>query len=309
MRSLSIFVALLVASAGPLGGQQVADTLFAPPIPSPAYAAGTGPRVGIDEAHANFHTAGGRFLAFARLAARDGYRVTPVTARFDAATLADLDILVIANALGDTANVVVPVRSAFTDDEIAAVRAWVEQGGALLLIADHMPFAGAASGLARAFGVHFIDGYAVSGVRGAPSFMFRRSDGTLARHAVGEGRTPDERIDSVLTFGGQAFRATVSVEPVFVIPEGSLMVMTHRWGAFSDSTPRFAADGLLQAATLTHGKGRVALFGEAAMFSAQLAGPDREPMGMNAPAAAQNPAFILNVLHWLTGALVSAESP
>ena len=309
MRSLGIVAALALGSAGTLVGQQVADTAFAPPIPNPAYAVGTGPRAGIDEAHANFHTAGGRFTAFARLLARDGYRVAPVTAPFDAASLADLDVLVIANALGDTANVVVPVRSAFTDAEIAAVRMWVEQGGALLLIADHMPFAGAAAGLARAFGVHFIDGYAVSGARGAPSFMFRRSDGTLARHAVGVGRTPDERIDSVLTFGGQAFRATVSVEPVFVIPEGSLMVMTHRWGAFSDSTPRFAADGLLQAATLTHGKGRVALFGEAAMFSAQLAGPDREPMGMNAPAAAQNPAFILNVLHWLSGSLDSVEAP
>lgn len=309
MRSVGIVASLALASVSPLAGQQVADTAFAPPITNPAYAVGTGPRAGIDEAHANFHTAGGRFAAFARLLTRDGYRVEPVTAPFDAATLASLDVLVIANALGDTANVVVPVRSAFTDAEIAAVKLWVEQGGALLLIADHMPFAGAASGLARAFGVHFIDGYAMSGVRGVPSFMFRRSDGTLARHVVGEGRTPDERIDSVLTFGGQAFRATVSVEPVFVIPEGALMVMTHRWGAFSDSTPRFAADGLLQAATLTHGRGRVAFFGEAAMFSAQRAGPTRAPMGMNAPAAAQNPAFILNVLHWLSRSLGPVGTP
>jgi hypothetical protein len=300
MRSLAVAAALVFGPVGVLGGQQVADTLFVPPIPSPTHAPGTGPRVGIDEAHANFHTGGGRFLAFARLAARDGYRVTQVVTRFDRTTLAELDILVIANALGDTGNVVVPVRSAFTDDEIAAVRTWVEQGGALLLIADHMPFAGAAAALARAFGVHFIDGYAVSNVRGEPSFMFRRAGGTLAPHALREGRGPDDRIDSVLTFGGQAFRATAAVEPVFVIPAGALVVMTHRWGAFSDSTPRFAADGLLQAATLAHGKGRVALFGEAAMFSAQLAGPTRVPMGMNAPAAAQNPTFVLNVLRWLS---------
>ena len=45
------------------------------------------------------------------------------------------------------------------------------------------------------------------------------------------------------------------------------------------------------------------MFGEAAMFSAQLAGPNRGPMGMNDPAAAQNPQFMLNVLHWLTGVL------
>jgi hypothetical protein len=49
------------------------------------------------------------------------------------------------------------------------------------------------------------------------------------------------------------------------------------------------------------GKGRVAIFGEAAMFSAQLAGPQKLPMGMNAPVAKQNPQFMLNVMHWLSG--------
>jgi hypothetical protein len=294
--------ALLATLAGSLPSQQVPDTAFAPPIPHPAYAARTGPRVGIDEAHANFHTAGDRFLAFARLLSRDGYRVTAVTAPFDSATLAALDVLVISNALGDTANVAVPVRSAFTDVEVAAVKAWVERGGSLLLIADHMPFAGAAAALARAFGVHYIDGYAIRANR-RPSFVFRRVDGTLAPHPVREGRMSDERVDSVLTFTGSAFRATAAVEPVFVIPDDAMVMMTHRWGALSDSTPRLAAGGLLQGATRRVGDGRIACFGEAAMFSAQHAGPNRLPMGMNDPAATQNPAFVLNVMHWLSGIL------
>jgi hypothetical protein len=54
---------------------------------------------------------------------------------------------------------------------------------------------------------------------------------------------------------------------------------------------------------LNIGKGRVAVFGEAAMFSAQLAGPKKSPMGMNAPIAKQNPQFLLNVMHWLSGLL------
>jgi len=41
------------------------------------------------------------------------------------------------------------------------------------------------------------------------------------------------------------------------------------------------------------------------MFSAQRAGPQREPMGMNTPAASRNPQFVLNVMHWLTGVLGS----
>ncbi|NIQ57151.1 MAG: hypothetical protein GWN71_28375, partial [Gammaproteobacteria bacterium] len=71
-------------------------------------------------------------------------------------------LLVISNAL-DSSNVNDwrrPIRPAFTEAEIEAVRAWVEDGGALLLIADHMPFPGAAAGLAAAFGVTFNDGFA-----------------------------------------------------------------------------------------------------------------------------------------------------
>jgi hypothetical protein len=294
---------LVLGAAVPMAAQQVPDTLFNPPITNPAYPAGQGPVVGVDAAHANFHTADDRYLAFARLLRRDGYRVESHTQPFSAATLARLDVLVISNALGDTANRAVPTRSAFTDDEIAAVAAWVEGGGALLLIADHMPMAGAAAKLARAFGVHFINGYAVSDDRGRPSFMFRRGDGSLVPHAAAEGRTPAERVDSVLSVTGQAFRATAPVEPVLVVPGPATLYMTHRWGVVTDSTPTLAADGLLQGAVLRHGRGRVAVFGEAAMFSAQRAGPNAVPMGMNDPAAAQNPTFVLNVMHWLSGVL------
>ncbi len=50
-------------------------------------------------------------------------------------------------------------------------------------------------------------------------------------------------------------------------------------------------------------RGRAAFFGEAAMFSAQVAGPNRVPMGMNARLAEQNPQFVLNVLRWLSGVI------
>ena len=58
------------------------------------------------------------------------------------------------------------------------------------------------------------------------------------------------------------------------------------------------ADGRLR--YLNHG-GRVAVFGEAAMFTAQLAGPNAAPMGMNAPIAGQNARFALHVMRWLAG--------
>ena len=58
--------------------------------------------------------------------------------------------------------------------------------------------------------------------------------------------------------------------------------------------------GWCQGAVMAVGSGRVAVFGEAAMFSAQLAGPNQQPMGMNAPEAKQNHQLLLNVMHWLT---------
>lgn len=38
------------------------------------------------------------------------------------------------------------------------------------------------------------------------------------------------------------------------------------------------------------------------MFSAQLAGPQEVPMGMNAPVASQNPRFLVSLVRWLAGA-------
>ena len=70
---------------------------------------------------------------------------------------------------------------------------------------------------------------------------------------------------------------------------------------FTPTTPVRKVGGWLQGATKRTGRGRVAFFGEAAMFSAQVTGAQRRPMGMNAPMAEQNAQFALNVLHWLVG--------
>ncbi len=60
-----VAVSLLISM--PLVSQQVADSTFNPVIPEPEYLHGKGPVVLIDEGHNNFHTAGGRYMPFARL--------------------------------------------------------------------------------------------------------------------------------------------------------------------------------------------------------------------------------------------------
>lgn len=295
--------------------QQVPDSAFLPPVPRPAFAAERGPALCLDEAHRNFHTLDNRFLAFGNLARRDGFRVSPSRVPFSRDALGSCNVLVISNAEGGDGKwdtYPSPTPSAFTTHEIAAVRAWVEQGNALLLIADHMPLAGAASQLAAAFGVSFTDGFAVKRFASeagrdssfATPTLFRGTDGTLAAHPIVRGRDSTERITQVRSFTGQAFRATAKdVAPVMVLPPDFVSLEPRYAWQFSPTTPARPVGGWLQGATRRVGHGRVAFFGEAAMFSAQLGGPRRNPMGMNAPMAEQNPQFVLNVLHWLTGVI------
>jgi hypothetical protein len=50
---------------------------------------------------------------------------------------------------------------------------------------------------------------------------------------------------------------------------------------------------------MRYGKGRLVLFGEAAMFTAQLAGPSQAQVGMNSEYAEENYKLLLNIIHWL----------
>ena len=280
----------------------MADTSFQPPITVRAAGTDHGPLVLLDEAHHNFHTVAGRYAPFVKLLQSDGYTVRPNRARFSREALDKARVLVIANAIAgeNEQNWRLPVLSAFADDEIAIVREWVRSGGALLLIADHMPFAGAAEKLALEFGFVLGNGFATDSAGTLGPIRFRRGDESLRRHRILNGRSDAERVDSVTSFTGQAFRVVFGgAVPLLVLPAGTkLLLPTVAW-QFSDSTPSVRADWMLQGAALQFGRGRMVLLGEAAMLSAQVQGPDRTPFGMNHPAARQNAQFALNIINWL----------
>src|SRR5688500_4217270 len=137
-------------------GPQVSDTLFDPPIRRPAFPTGTGPTVLLDEGHFNFHTVEGRYAPFVRLLRRDGFVVRPLREPWSPGSLAPARILVIANAISERMSRgpwALPNSPAFSAAEIAVLDRWVRGGGSLLLIADHMPFPGAAETLAAASGI------------------------------------------------------------------------------------------------------------------------------------------------------------
>jgi len=294
-----------VLSAGCATVGQHGDTSFVPQVTEPAYPAGDGPVVCIDEGHRNFHTMEGRYRAFAEVLRDDGFAVRSVATRFDEPSLEDCDVLVVANALSpeNEKHWKLPASSAFDDAEIELVTRWVRDGGSLLLVADHMPFPGCAAGLAAAFGILFGNGFAVDAGGSPGRLVFTREDGSLGDHPITRGRNEEEQIDSVMTFTGQAFRVEpgVDVDPLLVLSAGSVLLLPETAWEFSERTAEVSAAGMLQGAAASVGQGRLAVFGEAAMFTAQVVGKDAVPVGMNVPEASRNAQFLLNVMHWLSG--------
>ena len=299
-----------VLGSGPAAAQQLPDRDYRPPVERPVWASGKGPTVCVDEAHHNFHTLDDRFWAFGELLRRDGYVTVPNTAQLSVRALESCRVLVISNAqLSDAEwdTYPYPTPSGFTPVEIQAAYDWVRMGGSLLLIADHMPLAGVAATLAARFGVTFNNGFAfeqvdpVTGQPGNSPTLFKTADGTLRPHAIVRGRGDEESVTRVRTFTGQAFRAPATATPLLVLADSFVSLMPDQPWQFNRDTKKAPVGGWLQGAVMGVGSGRAAFFGEAAMFSAQVAGPNRTPAGMNAPMADQNFQFVLNLLHWLTG--------
>lgn len=280
--------------------QQVSDPNFDPKVAHPAYSQ-KGPRVLFDEAHNNFHTASGRYKPFAELIASDGYQITPNKEKFSAQVLKGFDILVISNALGAPL-MAQPEASnpAFTDAECDAVRDWVKGGGALLLIADHAPMGSANQILGDRFGVSMSKMFTAdeqnyekeSNNQGF--IVYTRESGRLADHPITRGRNESERINKIIAFTGQSLKGPPDSFAFMKLADSAVDTMPN-------TTPISAA-GRAQGLVVKLGKGRVVVLGEAAMLSAQLAGPNRMPFGMNRPGI-DNRQLALNIMHWLSGLL------
>jgi hypothetical protein len=283
-----------------LAQQQRANPAADLQVARPAWPAGSGPRVVIDGGHANFHKVDGRYAPFATLLRNDGFRVEGRDGPFTAENLAGIDVLAIVNAINPRTRTEGAPLSAFTDEEIAAVKTWVEGGGRLLLVADHMPFAFAAAKLGAAFGVtRWEDGFALQDDPGSLD-IFDRSSG-LADQPITRGAGADPAVTSIRTFTGSAFVAP-DATPLIVLDKRFTVLTPDEPWKFTDKTPRTPAAGMLQGASIVVGKGRVVVLGEAAFMTSQLKAGSDEVAGIGAPGAGQNPQFVLNMMHWLAGA-------
>jgi hypothetical protein len=297
-----------VLAAVPACSQQVPDTTFDVSIAHPAWEAGKGPRLVLDEAHFNFHTLTGRYRPFGSLARSDGFRVAAGTMPFTRESLAGCDLLVIANALGagDMSDSTAE-RPAFTDTEVGAVVAWVQAGGSLLLIADHAPMGSAAAPLGRALGVDMRCAYTLDPLQGGkstPSLVsYTPGQGLDTSCVIVRGRPGDPPVRRVLAFTGQSLAGPPGAMRLLALSDEAYDAMvSYRERGRIDDLPadrRKSAAGRAQGVAFELGSGRVVVLGEAAMMSAQLAGPGgRIRMGMNAPGN-DDRQFAINVLRWL----------
>lgn len=334
--TLARFVIAMALLSAVCLSQQIADPNFDTKVAHPAYSKGTSPRVLFDEAHNNFHTASGRYRPFAELMKHDGYHIDSNHKKLLRDTLNGYNILIIANAMG-AARQIFPDASkpAFTDEECDAIRDWVNAGGSLLLIADHAPFGAAAERLAGRFGVDMSKGHTTDPAHhdletGNLGFLiFTRDNNLLSDCPITRGRTPDERVNSVMTFTGQSLKgppgstiilklasSAVDIKPPIEEGRDDGRPVDHPNDSNVSQTPAqsstrrraaTSAAGRAQGISFEFGKGRVVVLGEAAMLSAQisrgpgarLAGKDEIRMGMNR-SGIDNRQLALNIMHWLS---------
>ncbi|ESQ93943.1 hypothetical protein [Asticcacaulis benevestitus] len=276
-------------AAGPVQAQQqVSDPDFKPKVDMPAIA---GKHLTIDQAHNNFHTRDGRYAPFARLMTADGWTVGTNDAAFSAATLAENDVLVVANALPPKGG-----EEAFTTEECTNVEQWVKGGGSLWLIADHAPFGKAAQIMAKAFGFDMGTGY-VFEPEANSQLVF--TGAALGDHLIMHGRNDKERIRKIKSFTGQSLS----------VPKGATALLKFGDRAREAPTPQDmtrgrkmpAVAGRCQSFALDYGAGRLVVMGEAAMLSAQVViqpNGERIYAGMNVPGY-DDQQFALNVGRWL----------
>jgi hypothetical protein len=160
-----------------------------------------------------------------------------------------------------------------------------------------MPFPGAAEKLAASFGFKFYNGFAMK--KGGQD-IFSLGNG-LTVNVLTKGRNDKESITSLQTFTGQAFEIPVGAQPIVVLNSKYKIKFPQTAWDFKKDTHTISGEGLVQGAYMNYGKGRIVIFGEAAMFTAQRQGKSR--IGMNQKSAAQNAQFFMNTFHWLDGIL------
>lgn len=281
--------------------QQRAGNIDIPKIEHPRFLNSARQTIYIDQMHQNFHRKEGRFKPFADLLTADGYKLDSI---INFKKLKTDDILVIANPVHQKnfRNWRRPIHTAFAKTEIDFLQNWVKKGGRLILIADHMPFAGATNNLANAFGFNFYDGFAYlqKEKRNLPD-VFSEDNERLISSEITDG-TLGKKINTITTFTGSAFTIPKTAKGILKFKKDDYCLTPDIAWQFNEDTPRQDLEDKYQGAILKYGKGKIAVFGEAGMFTAQTItnNSGTYKFGFHAESAPNNVEFIRNLFFWLS---------
>lgn len=254
-------------------------------------------KVIIDGAHNNLHKAYTGFKPLVLLLAKLGFSVSANESNFqNAVGLSENTLLIIANPIAsiNRGRPFNPIHSAFSPEEISSIQHWVLKGGKLLLIADHMPFAGAMVDLAKAFEIEYVNGFVDATTDRWPPRTFYSSN-----HSFNNSHKLFKHLDSISSFTGSALKLPVQAIPLFRFSASDTIILTDTAWSFSPELARKSLGNYVQGGLMKYGKGKVAVFGEAAMFTAQTIIPQGIKAGFNSEYAPQNIEFIKALLQWM----------
>lgn len=284
----------------PIGAQQTVDTTLIPMFQEPYHKLHGGPKVFIDELHNNLHTLNGKYKPFSLLLQNDGYRVKPLVSIDEPG---NNDIMVISNPIHskNIGNWNRPIYDAFNQREINRITQWVRNGGRLLLIADHMPFAGATNSLAQAFGFEFCDGFAQLDKANDLPDVFSEKNERLIKTEITDG-TIGKPLNSVSTFTGSSFQIPLKAVGILKFKNGDSCLQPDVAWQFDEHTISKNLADSYQGAILEFGKGKIAVFGEAAQFTNQTVTNENGTfqVGFNSSFAPNNIDFLRNIMLWLS---------
>lgn len=296
----AVFTASLSGLLACSQGSQLADPDFVPHNTQRTFYGTSSPVVLVDEAHHNFLTASQRYRPFTQVLESDGFTVHKNKLAFGAQSLSTANVVVVANALDrHRTDWQPPYGNAFETDEVQALTDWVSKGGALLLIADHMPFPKVIESLAAEFGVEFSNGH----VNHASFSKFNQS---LAQHPITKGNRKalfSRQVTKVKSFGGSAFKLSEEGVSLLTLKDGYVSLEPDIPFQVTRESVRKPVGGWSQGAVMQYGQGRVAIFAEGMMFSSQYDAQTNKKYGLRSPGAEHNEYFLLNVMHWLVGEL------
>lgn len=302
MRSL-LFAFMLCLSASSFA-QMLNDSSFNAGVSKPRYKKQSGPHILIDAGHHNFIVEMGLIKPFVDLARNDGYKTSIDSGAFTPDYLAKYQMVLITPAMpfkfGSKKDITDEIT--FTNQELAALRDWVSNGGSLIILSEHAPIDKSMTPLLNSFGIQSSIG-AVFDPNNCDTTVklslyetilkFTKSNGLLNRnHPIITGAKKKEVIQNIETYTGCALTGS-NYTTVFKL--GSTATI-RKWNGILP-----AGGGDSQCLAGSYGKGKIMAMGDCNGFTAMYvnSGGKKFYAGMQVEEYDWK-QFVLNTLHWLS---------